>query len=83
MCLYFFNEYIKSSYYCLDSAGKIIPEHLNLNRIIAKNTGKKILISKDILLNMPPEHKPLFNIINFLVAKIYKNFHFLKKNKPY
>ena len=83
MCLYFFNEYIKSTYYCLDSAGKIIPEHLNLNRIIAKNTGKKILISKDILLNMPVEHKPLLNIINFLASKIYKYFHLLGKNKPY
>lgn len=83
MCLYFFNEYIKSTYYCLDSAGKIIPEHLNLNRIIGRNTGKKILISKDILLSMPAEHKPLFNIINFLSSKIYKYFHLLKKNKPY
>jgi hypothetical protein len=80
MCLYFFNEYIKSTYYCLDSNGKIIPEHLNLNRIIARNTGKKILISEDILLSMPAEHKPLFNIINFLTSKIYKYFHLLKKN---
>ena len=83
MCLYFFNDYIKSSYYSLDSAGKIIPEHLNLNRIIEKNTGKKILVSKDIILKMPEEHKPLFNIFSFFVSKIYKYFYILKKNKTY
>ena len=83
MCLYFFNDYIKSSYYSLDSAGKIIPEHLNLNRIIEKNTGKKILVSKDIILKMPAEHKPLFNIFSFLFSKIYKHFYILKKNKTY
>jgi hypothetical protein len=80
MCLYFFNDYIKSSYYCLDSAGQIIPEHLNLNRIIEANTGKKILVSKDILLNMPPEHKPLLNVIIFLIFKIYKYFYLFKIN---
>ena len=79
MCLYYFNEYIKSTYYCLDLAGKIIPEHLNLNRIIARNTGKKILVSKDIILKMPSEHRPLFNIFIFLKVKIYK--YFRQKNK--
>ena len=79
MCIYIFNDYIKFNYYCLDSAGKIIPEHLNINREIAKYTGKKILVSKDILLNMPDEHKPLFNIFLFLISKIYKYFYLLKK----
>lgn len=83
MCLYYFNEYIKSTYYCLDLAGKIIPEHLNLNRIIARNTGKKILVSKDIILKMPSEHRPLFNIFIFLKVKIYKYFSSFQKNKIY
>ena len=46
-----------------------------------KNTGKKILVSKDIILKMPAEHKPLFNIFSFLFSKIYKHFYILKKIK--
>jgi hypothetical protein len=83
MCLYFFNEYIQSNYYCLDNDGNIIPEHLNLNRIIAKKTEKKILVSKDIILKMPPEHKPLFNIFIFLIVKIFKYFSSFQKSKIY
>ncbi len=83
MCLYFFNEYIQSNYYCLDNDGNIIPEHLNLNRIIAKNTQKKILVSKDIILKMPQEHRPLFNIFIFLIVKIFKYFSSFKKSKIY
>ena len=83
MCLYFFNEYIKSTYYYSDLVEKIIPEHLNLNRIIARNTGKKILVSKDIILKMPAEHRPLFNIFIFFKVKIYKYFSSFQKNKIY
>ena len=81
MCLYNFSEYIKSTYCCTDSTKKIIPEHLRLNRIIARNTGKKILVSKDIILKMPKEHKPLFNIFIFLIVKIFKYLSLFTKKK--
>ena len=38
-----------------------IPEHLNLNRLIKKKTNKDILVSNQLILRMPEEHRPIFS----------------------
>ena len=60
LCLYLYGDFIKSHYY--DDGLNIIPEHLHLNRIIHKSTGKKIFVSCNYL-KMPTEHKPINNIV--------------------
>lgn len=74
MCVYFFDEFIKSNYFGLDLDGKIIPEHINLNKILAKITKKKILVTNKAFVNMPLEHKPIFSFFHFLFSKLKKYF---------
>ena len=77
LCLYLYGDFIKSHYY--DDGLNIIPEHLHLNRIIHKSTGKKIFVSCNYL-KMPTEHKPINNIVFFLALKLSKYFLiFIKK----
>jgi hypothetical protein len=71
ICIYFFKDYIAADYIINDES-KVIPEHLNFNLQIKKKTNKKILVSNDIILNMPNEHAPLFNIYAFVKSKIKK-----------
>jgi len=74
MCLYFFDEFIKSNYFGLDLDGEIIPEHINLNKRLAKITKKKILVTNQAFVNMPLEHKPIFSFFHFLFSKLKKYF---------
>lgn len=74
MCVYFFDEFIKSNYFGLDSDGEIIPEHINLNKRLAKITKKKILVTNQASVNMPLEHKPIFSFFHFLFSKLRKYF---------
>jgi hypothetical protein len=74
MCVYFFDEFIKSNYFGLDSDGEIIPEHINLNKRLAKITKKKILVTNQASVNMPLEHKPIFSFFHFLFSKLKKYF---------
>ena len=79
LCLYLYDDFIKSHYH--DNSLNIIPEHLHLNRIIYKSTGKKIFVSCNYL-KMPTEHKPINNIFYFLALKLSKYFLiFIKKFK--
>ena len=79
LCLYLYDDFIKSHYH--DNSLNIIPEHLHLNRIIYKSTGKKIFVSCNYL-KMPTEHKPINNIVSFLAFKLSKYFLiFIKKLK--
>ena len=79
LCLYLYDDYIKSNYH--DNGPNIIPEHLHLNRIIYKSTGKKIFVSRNYL-KMPTEHKPIKNLVHFLVIKFLKYLLiFIKKFK--
>ena len=72
MCIYFFDEFIKSNYFDLDINKKIIPEHINLNLKLLKLTKKKILVTNEVYVNMPFEHKPISSFINFIIIKIIK-----------
>tara|TARA_B100000787_G_C16189073_1_gene296345 strand:+ start:901 stop:1761 length:861 start_codon:yes stop_codon:yes gene_type:complete len=71
MCLYKFNHFIQGNYY-EENNNNPMPEHLNLNRRIHKITGKKILVSEKIELLMPVEHRPIFNLFNFIYQKFIK-----------
>ena len=65
MCLYFYNDFIKSDYVSFNSK-EIIPEHLNLNTKIYELTKKKLLVSNELVLNTPVEHMPPNSLIEFL-----------------
>ena len=69
LCLYTYKDFIQSDYF--EDNDDPTPEHLYLNRILCIKTGKKILVT-DNLLRMPQEHKPLNNIVLFIVEKLYK-----------
>ena len=69
LCLYFYDDYLKSNY--IENKIDQTPEHLFFNRNLNKILGKKILIS-DNHLRMPNEHKPLTNIFHFIFEKIIK-----------
>ena len=71
MCIYKFKDFIKGNYY-EENNNNPIPEHLNLNRRIHQLTNKKILVSKKVELMMPVEHKPIFNLLNFMYQKFIK-----------
>jgi hypothetical protein len=80
MCIYFFDEFIRSNYFGLDINNKIIPEHINLNLNLSKFTKKKILVTNQAFVNMPNEHRPIFSFTNFMFIKIIKYFSkFIKK----
>jgi len=81
MCIYFFDEFIKSNYFSIDLNNKVIPEHLNLNLYLFKLTGKKVLVTNEALTNMPSEHIPVFNIFNFILIKTKKYFLIFIKKK--
>ena len=69
LCMYIYKDFIQSDY--LEDNDDPTPEHLYLNRILCVKTGKKILVTEN-LLRMPQEHKPLNNIFFFIVEKLYK-----------
>ena len=69
LCLYFYNDFVKSDY--LEKNDDPSPEHLYLNRKLNSITGKKILVT-DNMLQMPVEHKPLDNIFFFIIEKLVK-----------
>jgi len=69
LCLYTYKDFIQSDYF--EDNDDPTPEHLYLNRILCVKTGKKILVTEN-LLRMPQEHKPLNNIFLFIVEKLYK-----------
>jgi hypothetical protein len=69
LCMYIYKDFIQSDY--LEDNDDPTPEHLYLNRILCVKTGKKILVTEN-LLRMPQEHKPLNNIFLFIVEKLYK-----------
>ena len=71
MCIYKFKDFIKGDYY-EENNNNPMPEHLNLNRRIHQLTNKKILVSKKVELVMPNEHKPIFNLLNFMYQKFIK-----------
>ncbi len=69
LCLYFFDDYIKSNY--TEDSKDQTPEHLLFNRTLNKISGKKILVTENFF-KMPEEHKPLNNIFQFIFEKILK-----------
>ena len=69
LCLYTYKDFIQSDYF--EDNEDPTPEHLYLNRKLCVKTGKKILVTEN-LLRMPKEHKPLDNIFLFIVEKLYK-----------
>ncbi len=69
LCLYIYEDFIKSSY--LEDSIDVTPEHLYLNRNINKVSNKSILVT-DFHLQMPNEHKPIGNILSFIFEKIFK-----------
>ena len=69
LCMYIYKDFIQSDYF--EDNDDPTPEHLYLNRILCVKTGKKILVTEN-LLRMPQEHKPLNNIFFFIVEKLYK-----------
>jgi len=69
LCLYTYKDFIQSDYF--EDNEDPTPEHLYLNRTLCVKTGKKILVTKN-LLRMPQEHKPLDNIFLFIVEKLFK-----------
>jgi len=69
LCLYFYDDYVKSDY--LDNSSDQTPEHLLFNRNLNKLLGKKILVTNNFL-KMPNEHKPLDNFFQFLFEKFFK-----------
>jgi len=71
MCIYFYEDYIKSNYYDPTNNNDITPEHLYLNRKLNKITGKKLFV-ENYFLQMPYEHKPLTNIFLFISEKLIK-----------
>ena len=69
MCIYNFQDYLLGEYFN-DASSKqedTIPEHLNLNRKINFLTKKNIYVSTKLNFKMPDEHKPLLNILAFLL----------------
>lgn len=77
VCVYFYDEYMKSDY--IEDNIDQTPEHLFFNRNLNKILGKKMLVS-DFYLRMPDEHKPLNNIFQFIFEKFLKYFY-IYKNK--
>jgi hypothetical protein len=69
LCIYTYKDFIQSDY--LEKSNDPTPEHLYLNRTLSYKTGKKILVTEN-LLQMPQEHKPLDNIFLFIMEKLYK-----------
>jgi hypothetical protein len=69
LCMYIYKDFIQSDYF--EDNDDPTPEHLYLNRILCVKTGKKILVTEN-LLSMPQEHKPLNNIFLFIAEKLYK-----------
>ena len=69
LCLYTYKDFIQSDYF--EDNEDPTPEHLYLNRKLCVKTGKKILVTEN-LLRMPQEHKPLDNIFLFIVEKLFK-----------
>ena len=77
LCLYLYDDFIKSEY--LDAKTNTTPEHLYLNRKICKITGKRILVTENML-QMPIEHKPLDNFFLFIMEKLVKYISLYFKN---
>lgn len=77
LCLYPYEEYIKSNY--IEKSLDQTPEHLLFNRYLNKNLDKKILITNNFF-KMPDEHKPLNNIFQFIFEKFikYMNIYYNK-----
>ena len=69
LCLYIYKDFIQSDY--LEKNNDPSPEHLYLNRNLCHKTGKRILVTEN-LLQMPQEHKPLDNIFLFVMEKLFK-----------
>ena len=69
LCLYVYKDFIQSDY--LEKCDDPSPEHLYLNRNLCRKTGKRILVTEN-LLQMPQEHKPLDNILLFVMEKLFK-----------
>ena len=69
LCIYTYKDFIQSDY--LEKSNDPTPEHLYLNRTLSYKTGKKILVTEN-LLQMPQEHMPLDNIFLFIMEKLYK-----------
>ena len=69
LCLYNFEDYIKSSY--IEDSDDQTPEHLLFNRYLHKTLKKNILVTKNYF-RMPNEHKPLNNIFLFTFEKMLK-----------
>ena len=77
LCLYLYDDFIKSDY--LEKKVNTTPEHLHLNRKLYKITGKRILVTENML-QMPIEHKPLDNIFLFVSEKLVKYISLYFKN---
>tara|TARA_B100000787_G_scaffold168896_1_gene158654 strand:+ start:3477 stop:4328 length:852 start_codon:yes stop_codon:yes gene_type:complete len=77
LCLYLYDDFIKSDY--LEEKANPTPEHLYLNRKLCKITGKRILVTENML-QMPLEHKPLDNIFFFVMEKLAKYITIYIKN---
>jgi hypothetical protein len=77
LCLYLYDDFIKSEY--LDAKMNTTPEHLYLNRKICEITGKRILVTENML-QMPIEHKPLDNFFLFIMEKLVKYISLYFKN---
>lgn len=77
LCLYSYEDYIKSNY--TEDSKDQTPEHLLFNRYLNKTLKKNILVT-DNFFRMPDEHKPLNNIFHFIFEKIlkYVNIYFNK-----
>lgn len=77
MCIYHYEEYIKSDY--IEDSLDQTPEHLLFNRNLYKTLNKKILVT-DNFFKMPDEHKPLNNIYQFIFEKFikYMNIYYKK-----
>ena len=69
ICVYFYDEYIKSNY--LEDTIDQTPEHLFFNRNLNKILKKKIFVVENYL-RMPDEHKPINNLSQFVYEKIKK-----------
>ena len=77
LCLYLYDDFIKSEY--LDEKMNTTPEHLHLNRKLCNITGKRILVTENML-QMPIEHKPLDNFFLFVMEKLAKYISLYFKN---
>lgn len=77
LCIYFYEEYIKSNY--IEKKTDQTPEHLLFNRYLYKTLNKKILVTNNFF-KMPDEHKPLNNLGLFIIEKFikYMNIYYKK-----